>query len=558
MHKYKKLGLTLFLTAAMTVGSVLNAFAAPEDFGPAFDPALNPAAQETPPDADDQLHPIDPDQDTEGQPPSTETSGSSQTGPGGPGETAPPEDTGAPDQEGTSAEGVTDDTSAGEGVTDGTSTEEGATDGTSTGDELVPEEGTGDDTAQEEEVPNILTVPLRSPRLQTTILLADAHQWSQAFVNDQWITVDGRPFYSISTFLENIHGNFLYRTYSTSNGWSLWVMNGQQTNIPADFAPVEAIQCRFAGPVNNDYDIYYTTVLSNGEQTGWAKNGETCGTMNAGLYITGYRLAFFRKGDVPDVSFENPVVSAHPDGIQYIDGAMRYIHGDGSNFTGWGWIGNDRYYFVDSYPVTGWQYIDGYKYYFGEDGKLFTDIEPIIGTGGPFQIKINKQMDCLTVYTSDGANGFIVPVKSFLVSTGDDTPVGTFRTPEKYRWRLMINDVYTQYATRLGSGLSILMHSIIYDAPNPYTVWASTYNNLGIARSAGCIRLTTIDSKWIYDNCPIGTTVTVYNSSIPGPFERPTIAYEIPFEQTWDPTDPNLTPEGIAAESARIIAAHPQ
>ena len=558
MHKYKKLGLTLFLTAAMTVGSILNAFAAPEDYGPAYDPALNPAAQETPPDTTGELHPRDPDQDTEGQAPSTEATGSSQTGPG---ETAPSEETGAPDQEGTSTEG----TSTGDGVTteDGTSAGDGVTteDGTSAGDGVNTEDGTsaGEETPpQEEEVPNILTVPLRAPRLQTTILLADAHQWSQAFVNDQWITVDGRPFYSISTFLENIHGNFLYRTYSASNGWSLWVMNGQQTNIPADFAPVEAIQCRFAGPVNNDYDIYYTTTLSNGEQTGWAKNGETCGTMNAGLYITGYRLAFFRKGDVPDVSFENTVVSAHPDGIQYIDGAMRYIHGDGSNFTGWGWIGNDRYYFVDSYPVTGWQYIDGYKYYFGEDGKLFTDIEPIIGTGGPFQIKINKQMDCLTVYTSDGANGFIVPVKSFLVSTGDDTPVGTFKTPEKYRWRLMINDVYTQYATRLGSGLSILMHSIIYDAPNPYTVWASTYNNLGIARSAGCIRLTTADSKWIYDNCPIGTTVTVYNSSIPGPFERPTIAYEIPFEQTWDPTDPNLTPEGIAAESARIIAAHPQ
>ena len=45
----------------------------------------------------------------------------------------------------------------------------------------------------------------------------------------------------------------------------------------------------------------------------------------------------------------------------------------------------------------------------------------------------------------------------------------------------------------------------------------------------------------IYDNCAIGTTVVVYNSPDPGPFERPTILYEIPFEQTWDPTDPNLT-----------------
>ena len=120
----------------------------------------------------------------------------------------------------------------------------------------------------------------------------------------------------------------------------------------------------------------------------------------------------------------------------------------------------------------------------------------------------------------------------------------------------MINDVHTQYATRLGPGLPILMHSIIYDKQNPYTVWASTYNNLGIARSAGCIRLTTADSKWIYDHCALGTSVTVYNSSIPGPFDRPAIASEIPFEQTWDPTDPSVTPEGIAAETARILGTN--
>ena len=118
----------------------------------------------------------------------------------------------------------------------------------------------------------------------------------------------------------------------------------------------------------------------------------------------------------------------------------------------------------------------------------------------------------------------------------------------------MIHDLYTQYATRLSPGMPILIHSIIYDAPNPFSVWASTYNNLGIARSAGCIRLATEDSKWIYDHCKIGTTVEVYNSPIPGPFERPTIKYEIPFEQTWDPTDPNVTPEMIEAETQRLIA----
>ena len=483
MNRFKQLGLTLFLTAAMIIGSTVSAAASTDNYGPAFDPRLNPELQET--------------------------QSESHVGPGAESQ-APVEET-------------------------------------------VPET---EPVPEEVPVNNVLTVPHRTPKLQTTILLTDVRQWSQPFINDQFISVDGHPFYAISTFLTEIHGDFLYRAYTSTNGWTNWVLNGQSTSLTADSAPIEAIQCRFNGPVNNDYDIYYTATLSNGQQTGWGKNGQTVGTMNQGLYITGYQMAFYPKGTNPGLNMSNPVVSAHPDGIQYIDGAMRYIHGDGSNYTGWGWLGNDRYYFVDSYPVTGWQYVDGYKYYFGEDGRMYTDVEPIIGGNGPFQIRINKEMNCMTIFAQDGGNGFINPVKSFLTSTGDDTPLGTFRTPEKYRWRLMINDVHTQYATRLGPGLPILMHSIIYDKQNPYTVWASTYNNLGIARSAGCIRLTTADSKWIYDHCALGTSVTVYNSSIPGPFDRPAIASEIPFEQTWDPTDPSVTPEGIAAETARILGTN--
>lgn len=400
-----------------------------------------------------------------------------------------------------------------------------------------------------------LSVPHRTPRLQTTILLGETMQWSDPMVNDTPVTVGDRPFQSISTYLEGIHGDLLYRTYTTSCGWTGWVMNGQQTSVASNWAPIEAIQFRFAGPVANQYDIYYTASISDGSYTSWAMNGTTCGTMNQGNYMTGFRLMFYEKGTAPEMDLSRPMFSPHYDGVQYIDGQLRYIHADGSNFTGWGWMDGNYYYFADSYPVTGWQYLGGYKYYFGEDGKLWTDVESIIGTAGPFQIKINKEMNCLTVYAQDGANGYIIPVKSFLVSTGDDTPLGTFKTPEKYRWRLMINDVWTQYATRLGSGLSILMHSIIYDAPDPYTVWASTYNNLGIARSAGCIRLTTADSKWIYDHCATGTTVIVYEDPIPGPFDRPTIEAEIPFEQRWDPTDPSLTQEGINAKAQEIQAA---
>lgn len=579
MNRYRKTGMVLLLTGSLLAGAVTPAFADNSASGAqtadgqvSFQApsAENTAAAETAAAA------------------GSDNGSSSRTITAGAGETVAdmggPGASGSASQSGTivagsgqaSGETVSSGETASSGETSGetagtaqpgAATETGSTDPAQSGQPLVPV-GTGELTesqgaeleaeqaaaeAEASQLNNPLVVPQREPRLQTTVLTLAIQNWSTPFVNDQDITTDGTGFSGISTFMENIHGDLLYRTYSSANGWSEWVLNGQQTGHVSTMVPVEAIQYRFKGPVADSFDLYYTTTLSDGTQTGWAKNGQTAGTMGQGLYITGYRLAFFRKGTEATVDTANPLKAAHADGVQVVDGVLRYIHGDGSNYTGWGWVENDQYYFQDSYPVTGWQYIDGYKYYFAEDGKLVTDVESLLPAGGPYMLKINKEMNCLTVYAKDGDNGFIIPVKAFLTSVGDDTPIGTFKTPEKYRWRLMIHDLYTQYATRLSPGMPILMHSIIYDRPDPFSVWASTYNNLGIARSAGCIRLATIDSKWIYDNCAIGTTVTVYNSSKPGPFERPTIMYEIPFEQTWDPTDPNVTPEMIAAETQRII-----
>ncbi|MEW4415212.1 L,D-transpeptidase family protein [Clostridium sp. AN503] len=557
MYRHTKAGLAMLLTGALLASTVIPAFA--EEGGPGVVGGSSSTtetssgislsgpggdapqgAQET---AESSSGVITAGESTEG---SSETDGTTEGTTGSSQETP-----GVPGTSDTSAQTTSPDGSAASSETNGFTDGQNAALTEQQGAELEAEKAQAE--AEASHLNNPLVVPDREAHLQTTILLNDAQAWSQAYVNDQQIEGAAAGFSSISTFLENIHGNVLYRTYSSVNGWTAWALNGQQTANATTWVPVEAIQYRFSGPVADKYDIYYSTILSDGTRTGWAKNGESAGTMNQGLYITGFRLAFFVKGTA-ELDTTNVLVSAHQDGIQMVDGVMQYIHGDGSGYTGWGWQQDDRYYFVDSMPVTGWQYIDGFKYYFQEDGRLLQDVEPIIGTGGPFMLKINKEMNCLTVYAKDGDNGFIIPVKSFLTSVGDDTPIGTFRTPEKYRWRLMIHDLYTQYATRLGAGMPILIHSIIYDAPNPFTVWASTYNNLGIARSAGCIRLASADAKWVYDNCAIGTTVVVYNSSIAGPFERPTIMYEIPFEQTWDPTDPNVTQEMIDAETARIIA----
>ncbi|MEI3281628.1 MAG: L,D-transpeptidase, partial [Enterocloster sp.] len=135
--------------------------------------------------------------------------------------------------------------------------------------------------------------------------------------------------------------------------------------------------------------------------------------------------------------------------------------------------------------------------------------------------------------------------KSFLCSTGDDTPLGEHKTPEKYRWRLMNTDEYCQYLTRLDAGIPILLHSVIYERPDPYTLKAFTYNYLGATKSHGCIRLTTADSRWIYEHCALGTSITVYESPIPGPFDRPVIKTMIPDTQTYDPTDANVPENGL-------------
>lgn len=391
-------------------------------------------------------------------------------------------------------------------------------------------------TAQEE-IPQEV-VQANTPYTQAQVYRHD-NVWSDPVVGDGVITAGDAGFRSACIYLNNIVGDIYYRTFTSSYGWTPWAMNGGHTLVFGEGTEVEAIQIKLVGFAGNRFSIYYSTTLSDGTQLDWTKDGGTSGTMGQGKSIRTLRLALWGKeGEAFPYSTERPLDSAAYDGVITGEGVATYSNGNGAPFTGWGWNYRDRYYFVDNQAVTGWQYIDGYKYYFDETGKLVTDLEPLIGTSVPFLIKINKEMNTTTVYAQDGANGFIIPVKTFLCSAGDDTPLGTYQTPAKYRWHLMINDVYCQYLTRITG--SFLMHSLIYDRPDPYTMWPETYNYLGVARSAGCIRFKTEDAKWIYDNCSLGTTVEIYNSSVPGPYERPAIEQIISMDQHYDPTDPNL------------------
>ena len=159
----------------------------------------------------------------------------------------------------------------------------------------------------------------------------------------------------------------------------------------------------------------------------------------------------------------------------------------------------------------------------------------------PYYLKINRQQNVVTVYEKDENDEYTVPVKAILCSTGlyNATPKGVFQLSSKYVWRELNGGVYGQYASRITGG--VLFHSVPYASKNKSTLYTAKYNKLGQQASMGCVRLTVEDAKWIYDNCPSGTYVEVYESEDPGPLGKPEtikIDSDNP-NKGWDPTDPD-------------------
>lgn len=159
----------------------------------------------------------------------------------------------------------------------------------------------------------------------------------------------------------------------------------------------------------------------------------------------------------------------------------------------------------------------------------------------PYYVKINRQQNVITVYEKDENGEYTVPVRAILCSTGlyNATPKGVFHLSNKYIWRELNGGVYGQYASRITGG--VLFHSVPYASKNKSTLYWDKYNKLGQQASMGCVRLTVEDAKWIYDNCPSGTAVEVYDSEDPGPLGKPeTMKLDKDnANRGWDPTDPD-------------------
>ena len=163
----------------------------------------------------------------------------------------------------------------------------------------------------------------------------------------------------------------------------------------------------------------------------------------------------------------------------------------------------------------------------------------------PYYIKVNRAMCCVTVFGIDNNGGYTIPVVAFACSVGkagDETIVGdNYSTTDKYPWRLMVDNSYAQYAFRINGGY--LFHSVPYTIMSNDSLETDQFNLLGSPASLGCVRLKMSDVKWIYDNCPTGTKVTIYDdAATPGPLGKPD-TIKIPLSSPnagWDPTDTNV------------------
>ena len=101
------------------------------------------------------------------------------------------------------------------------------------------------------------------------------------------------------------------------------------------------------------------------------------------------------------------------------------------------------------------------------------------------------------------------PVNSFPCASGKKdtpTPIGTYqaggKTGDEWYYFKEFN-CYAKWAYHIVGG--VLFHSNTLSQPkgNP------SNGGLGHRASHGCVRLRVEDAKWIYFNCPEGTTVVV-------------------------------------------------
>ncbi|MCR5791982.1 MAG: L,D-transpeptidase [Lachnospiraceae bacterium] len=224
---------------------------------------------------------------------------------------------------------------------------------------------------------------------------------------------------------------------------------------------------------------------------------------------------------------------------------------------------------------NGWYYekYNGkkYKFYYINNEKV-TDLTKILKIKesttthtNHFYIELNRAACCVTIYAYDSqTKSYCIPVKRCSVSVGRDTsttagaggltektsytPIGTYSIctngqSVKYTMKPMLepdgSTCYARWASHIVG--NVYFHSIAVGSQSHYALNPNHYNKLGSPASAGCIRMTVSDAKWIYDYASKGSVVKIIkgNANRPGPLgKEPTI--KVSSSIHYDPTDPGV------------------
>ena len=158
----------------------------------------------------------------------------------------------------------------------------------------------------------------------------------------------------------------------------------------------------------------------------------------------------------------------------------------------------------------------------------------------PYSIDVLRSQNVVVVYGRNENGDYTIPVKVWLCSTGGATPRGNYRLGYKKEWGRLFGNVYGQYVCGITG--NILFHSVPYERMEKDSLETEEFNKLGTKASMGCIRLAAGDVKWLYDNCPTGTPIHIYDADeLPEGVERPEPIRIDPEDPRagWDPTDPD-------------------
>jgi len=351
-----------------------------------------------------------------------------------------------------------------------------------------------------------------------------------------------------------------YSVHGQDYGWQDWVRNGELGGTQGQGKRLEAIRIKLVpkGQIAADTKPS-VSIETHVQDYGWLGGfgeGSFAGTSGQGKRLEAFKINLLNSNGLGNINFRAHVQDYGWQGYSN-SGEMAGSTGSGKrieaiqiSLTGELQQLYDVYYrvHVQNYGWSGWAKNGEAAGTSGLSARLESMQMFIVSKGsaapgssdyayrtlaseGGYRIMVNKQACCVTIYA--GA----MPIKSMICSPGAGTPLGNFNIGQQYRWWTLLGGVKGQFCSRITG--NVLFHSVPYSAANNRALITKYYNQLGQPVSHGCVRLSVSDAIWIYNNCPPGTSVTIYNSPDPGPLGRPAPII-IPAGQTWDPTDPTL------------------